>query len=78
MPDLAPLPSSPIIDARDRRLVAMRLQAIEGNPVTAEDVAIFKMFEREAWPHDRRLSYILEQARHSCDTINNSEAWSGP
>jgi hypothetical protein len=63
MADLAPLPSSPIIDARDRRLVAMRLQQIEGNAVTAEDVAIFEMFERQAWTHERRLSYILAQAR---------------
>ncbi len=48
--------------ARKRRLSAMRLQEIEGNPLNAEDVAMFEMFEREAWPHERRRAYILAQA----------------
>ena len=37
----------------------MRLQEIEGNPLSADDVAMFEMFEREAWPHERRRAYIL-------------------
>ncbi|EJL27618.1 hypothetical protein PMI01_03745 [Caulobacter sp. AP07] len=37
----------------------MRSQEIEGNPLSPEDVAMFEMFEREAWPHDRRLAHIL-------------------
>jgi hypothetical protein len=45
--------------ARERRLVAMHLQEIEGNPLDAEDIAMFEMFEHEAWPHERRLAYIL-------------------
>lgn len=49
--------------ARIRRLEAMRLQEIEGNPLDAADVAMFEMFEREKWPHDRCVAYILEQAR---------------
>ena len=48
--------------ARQRRLGAMRSQEIEGNPLSPEDVAMFEMFEREAWSHDRRLAYILETA----------------
>ncbi len=48
--------------ARNRRLVAMRLQEIEGNPLSADDVAMFEMFEREAWSHERRRAYILAQA----------------
>ena len=24
---------------------------------------MFEMFEREAWPHERRLSYMLERAK---------------
>ena len=40
----------------------MRLQDIEGNPLDAEDVAMFEMFEREAWSHERRRAYILSQA----------------
>ncbi len=48
--------------ARQRRLMAMRLQGIEGNPLDAADVAMFEMFEREAWPHERRRAYIVASA----------------
>jgi hypothetical protein len=49
--------------ARQRRLEAMTLQEIEGNPLTAEDVAMFEMFERERWSHERCLAYILDEAQ---------------
>ena len=45
--------------ARKRRLEAMRMQEIEGNPLSPEQVAMFEMFERERWPHARREAYIL-------------------
>lgn len=45
--------------ARKRRFAAMRLQEIEGNPLSVDQIAMFEMFEREAWPHERRLAYIL-------------------
>jgi len=53
------LSPSDVEAARMRRLSAMRLQEIEGNPLSKDDVAMFEMFEREAWPHDRRRAYIL-------------------
>ncbi len=37
----------------------MRLQEIEGNPLNPDQVEMFKMFEREAWPHERRRAYLL-------------------
>jgi hypothetical protein len=40
----------------------MRLQEIEGNPLSADQIAMFEMFEREAWPHERRRAYILTKA----------------
>ncbi len=46
-----------------RRLEAMHLQEIEGNPLDAEDIAMFEMFERERWPHERCRAYILERVR---------------
>jgi len=49
--------------ARRRRLAAMRLQEIEGNPLSADQVAMFEMFEREAWTPDQQLAYILAKAR---------------
>ena len=57
------LTKAEVADARQRRLEAMNLQVIEGNPFSAEDVAMFEMFEREAWPHEKRRAYILEQAK---------------
>ncbi len=35
-----------------------RLQAIEGNPLTGEEVAMFEKSENEGWSHDRRLAHI--------------------
>jgi hypothetical protein len=52
-----------IAEARQRRLEAMNLQAIEGNPFDKDDIAMFEMFEREGWDHERRRAYILKKAR---------------
>jgi hypothetical protein len=41
----------------------MRLQEIEGNPLSADQVAMFEMFEREAWTHEQRRAYILAKDR---------------
>jgi hypothetical protein len=49
-------------EVRRRRLVAMRLQEIESNPLSPDDVAMFEMFEREGWPPERRRAYILAGA----------------
>ena len=45
--------------ARDRRLQMQHLQAIEGNPLTVDEIAMFEMFEREGWSHERRHAHIL-------------------
>jgi hypothetical protein len=44
--------------ARKRRLAMQHLQVIEGNPLTADEIAMFEMFEREGWSHERRRAYI--------------------
>jgi len=49
--------------ARTRRLEAMALQEIEGNPLDSDQIAMFEMFERERWSHDMRLAYIHARAR---------------
>ena len=49
--------------ARERRLMGQKLQELEGNPLNAEQIAMFEMFERERWSHERRLAYIQERAR---------------
>ena len=49
--------------ARERQLEAIQLQAIEGNPLDADDLALFAMFDREGWSHERRRAYIIAQAK---------------
>jgi hypothetical protein len=51
--------ASPADAARQRRLEMQHLQAIEGNPLTAEESAMFDRFEREGWSHERRRAHIL-------------------
>jgi hypothetical protein len=63
MSKAAKLSPAEVEESRKRRLVAMHLQEIEGNPLTPEEVAMFEMFEREAWPHDKCLAYILAKAK---------------
>ena len=40
---------------------AAHLQAIEGNPLTAEEIAMFEMFEREGWSPERRRIHVLRR-----------------
>jgi hypothetical protein len=56
-------PSDAPDQAVRRRLIAMRLHEIEGNPLSADEVAMFDMFERERWSAERRRAYILAKAR---------------
>lgn len=57
------LTAEQVAEAKALRLTAMHLQAIESNPLDADDVALFEMFEREGWPHERRRAYLLERAK---------------
>ena len=47
---------------------AQQLQLIESNPLSADEVAMFEMFEREKWSADRRRAYILGKIRRSGET----------
>jgi hypothetical protein len=53
------LSKAEIAELRQLRLEAMNLQEIEGNPLDAEDIAMFEMFEREGWDDERCRAYIL-------------------
>jgi hypothetical protein len=63
MKDRSRLTGQEVAAARQRRLEAMRLQEIEGNPLTPEEIRMFEMFEREAWPHEKCRKYILAKAK---------------
>ena len=41
---------------------AMHLQALEGNPLDADQIAMFEMFEREKWSEERCIEYIRDRA----------------
>ena len=50
--------------AADGRLAeAAHLQAIEGNPLTVEEIAMFEMFERGQWSPERRRAHIVRRIR---------------
>jgi hypothetical protein len=57
------LSKAQVAEARQRRLEAMTMQVIEGNPLSAEDIAMFEMFEREGWTHERRRAHVLARAK---------------
>jgi len=57
-----PMDQSPE-NQRARRLEAMRLQEIEGNPLDADDLAMFAMFDREGWSAEQRRAHIITQAK---------------
>ncbi len=59
------LSETEVTEARERRLVMQHLQDIEGNPLDADDIAMFEMFERERWSHDRRRKFILDEFEKS-------------
>jgi Fic family protein len=69
MSDLAEkkLSKAEIAELRQLRLEAMNLQAIEGNPLDAEDIAMFEMFEREGWTAEQRRAHINALARALAD-----------
>ena len=49
--------------ATGRLAEAAHLQAIEGNPLSPDELAMFEMFEREGWAPEDRRAYIERQFR---------------
>lgn len=44
-----------------RHQLGLALAAVEGNPLTPEEIAMFEMFDRESWSDERRRAFILEK-----------------
>ena len=57
------LTDAEVAEKRQLRLEAMNLQEIESNPLDAEDIAMFEMFERKRWTDEKCLAYILDKAK---------------
>lgn len=46
-----------------RRKDGVEMHRISGDPLDAEDIAMFEMFERERWSHEKCLAYIKDQVK---------------
>lgn len=46
---------------KERLAEAAHLQAIEGNPLSPDEIAMFEMFERKGWPPEERRAYIARR-----------------
>ncbi|MEP1421060.1 MAG: hypothetical protein ABJK59_04750 [Erythrobacter sp.] len=55
-----------LISAKLRQ--ALALQVMEDNPLTDDEVAMFKMFEAKRWSDERCRAYIMEQLSGASDT----------
>ena len=44
-----------------RLVEAAHLQAIEGNPLSPDELAMFEMFEREGWSPGKRRAHIASR-----------------
>ncbi len=55
-------------EIRQRTREAAHLQLIEGNPLDAEQTAMFEMFDREGFSAEQELAYVLERARGNAAT----------
>ncbi len=40
------------------------MQAIEGNPLTAEEICMFEMFDQRGWSPEQRRAFIIDKARN--------------
>ncbi len=54
--------SAPEMAATNNRLAeAINLQVIEGNPLSADEIAMLEMFEREGWSPERCRAHIIRR-----------------
>ncbi len=56
----------------ERLAEATHLQTIEGNSLSPDELAMFEMFEREAWSPEERRAYIARRFEN-CERIAAAE-----
>ncbi|NSY18403.1 hypothetical protein [Neorhizobium sp. AL 9.2.2] len=61
-------------DIRQRTLEAAHLQTIEGNPLDADDIAMFEMFDREGFSVEQQLDYVRRDLRRRADLDAKEQA----
>ncbi len=57
-------PAASRVRKTDALREAMVVQAIEENPLDAEQVEMFEMFEREGWSHEQRRAHLMARTLH--------------
>lgn len=50
-----------------RRAEFRAISAVEGIVFTKEDDELFAMFDRERWPHERRIAYLKALAKEAAE-----------
>jgi hypothetical protein len=63
MRSASPIAASDASTEVQRRRIGQHLSAIEGNPLTPDEIAMFEMFERDGWSHEQRRAYIAARFR---------------
>jgi hypothetical protein len=53
-----------------RRMEAMHLQEIEGNPLDSEQVSMFDMFDRDEWTDEQIKAHLDARAKRRSDFSN--------
>lgn len=59
----AKLTDAELAAIKQRRSEFRSICAVEGIVFTSEDDELFAMFDRERWPHERRIAYLKSEAR---------------
>lgn len=62
-----------ITSRRERRLDAIQLHEIEGNPFTPEDNALFEMFDRKRWSDAQRREHLIREAQLCAEITASAE-----
>jgi len=53
------------IENRKQQLAeAINMHEVEGNALSNDQIAMFEMFEREGWAHEKRRAYILARYKN--------------
>jgi len=60
---------------RQRTLEAAHLQLIAGNPLDADDIAMFEMFDREGFSIEEQLTYVRESLEAVSGESSASVLW---
>jgi len=63
MDDLVRPPAITADTRQARRNFALKLHEIEGNPLDAEDLALFKQFDRECLSDEQRVARLTALAK---------------